>query len=133
MQTEMVREPYEPTTTLITAKFPDNTWVKYKKGEKPSYDADSKLQIHMEYEFKLKGAIGMVLSRWKQLLRVKCGRKTFPMIGAAKKAQKNKMKKYIDLCNIHIAAMEALSGIELKGIKHIDDDYDLVLAEGVEW
>ena len=106
-------------TVLISAKFPKNTWVKYKKGERPSYDADSKLQIHMEYEYKLKGIIGMVLPRWKQLLRVKCGMKTFPMIGATKKAQKNKMKKYINLCNIHIAAMEALSGIELKGIKHI--------------
>ena len=30
------------------------------------------------------------------------------------------MKKYLELCNIHISAMEALSGIELTGIKELD-------------
>ena len=74
----------------------------------------------MEYEFKRRGAIEKVFKRWKKLLRLKLGRKTFPMIGAPKGARKNQMKKYLELCNIHIAAMEALSGIELTGIRELD-------------
>ena len=40
------------------------------------------------------------------------------------------MTAYVNLCNYHVAAMEALSVIELNGVKDLEVKISVKLAEG---
>lgn len=124
------KEPFEPHQVLTNPGFPANTWEKWKKGQRPQGDAENKNQYHMEYEAKLRGPILEVWRPWKKLLRVKLGRKTFPLLGVRKGEKKSKQKAYIELCHIHTAAMECTSVVELTGIKNLDDSISVKLSDG---
>ena len=123
-------EPYHQAKTIASAGFPANTWQKYTKGHRPSYNQENKNQYHLEYEAKLKPTIAKVMKRWKELLRLKLGRKMFPMFGALKEGKQSTMTKYVRICNFHLAAMEALSVIELKGVKNLESKISVKLNEG---
>ena len=97
--------PYKRAQTLTKVGFPQNTWEKYKKGQRPSYDAQNKNQVHLEYNARLRPDILKVFKQWKHLIRNKLGRKTFPFLGVPKGAKKTKLQAYIELCTIHVAAM----------------------------
>ena len=124
------KEPYEMVKTLTRVGFPNNTWQKYVKGQRPQYDQENKNQVHLEYEARLRPTIIKVQKRWKELIRHKLGRKTFPLFGVAKGAKKSSMTAYVNLCNYHVAAMEALSVIELNGVKDLEVKISVKLAKG---
>ena len=62
-------------------------------------------------------------------MRQKLEGKTFPLFGVAKSAKKFSMTAYVNLCNCHVAAMEALSVIELNGVKDLETNILVNLAE----
>ena len=84
----------------------------------------------MEYEARLRPDILKVFKQWKHIIRNKLGRKTFPLLGVPKGAKKTKLQAYIELCNIHVAAMEALSVVELGRIKDVEVKVSVKLSEG---
>ena len=87
----------------------------------------------MEYEACRRSDILGVWKRWKQLLRIKLGRKTFLLLGVHKGEKKTKQKGFVALCNIHVAAMECISVVELTGIKNLEARVSVKLSgEGGE-
>jgi hypothetical protein len=122
--------PYDHVTILVKVCFPENTFQKFKKGEKPSYDSDNKRQVHMEYPAALEGAILAVLKPWKQELRKTLGRKTYPLVIPPKDMKKSKLKNFLFLCNTHIASLECLSAVELGGCLEVDKKISCKLSGG---
>ena len=82
---------YKRVQTLTKVGFPQNTWEKDKQGQRPSYDAQNKNQVHLEYEAWLRPDILKVFKQWKHLIRNELGRNMFPLLGVPKGAKKTKL------------------------------------------
>jgi len=122
--------PYKHAKILVNVCFPENTFQKFKKGEKPTYDSDNKRQVHMEYPAALEGAILAILKPWKRELRKTLGRKTYPLVIPPKDMNKSKLKNFLFLCNTHIASLECLSAVELGGCLEMDKKISCKLSGG---